>query len=474
MNRLDGNFEQYKVSSKAGCSEDYRIVVDIDGNECLINSDYEARGVYVYVCKGSGERLTRDDLFNGKLIVDINNNVYSAEWAEDNMVQCEVCGVWFDVRGDEGVITEEDDCFCNHCLDKNAKPCADCGTWHSLRYYEDKNSINCGISGEDMYGDDIYLCENCRTEYYICDECGCLVPYDYINEVDNMYYCPSCFENQKSEGLQRYHYDGDESDYGMEYLGIETRKQNPLMGVEAEMDCGGEDEYKIEQIKEAFGKKYCVCCEDGSLTDGFELISCPANLDHHITDLNWTGAFTMARKLGYLAHDPGTCGLHIHIDRKYFIGSGLSSTEIEGAMFIVLKNNVDWIKKFSRRFKYGYCEINGEDDGETIKNMEDYDKKWSKKEALRKRDRYKALNFSRSDTIEFRIFRGTLNVDTLYATLQFVDIFARLIKRCYYLDDAMDISLESFIDYAGHDPKYKQFVDYCKAIGIVDDNETGY
>lgn len=475
MKRLDGNWEEFPKTSKAGGSEDYEKCLDMDGNEVVISRDCK-EGVAVYVCSRTGERLTWDDV-DGGLIVDKRNLVYSKEYAEEHMLQCSVCGVWFKSTSDEGVVTENGWCYCKGCVGEYAYQCDECGEWHDAEHYHTYEDYlgSGGITGIDTNDDTVHICERCAEDFQFCDECHRIVYCDLVCSTDDWNtLCEECFNKKEEKVLHRYHFDGDQTDYNMPYLGKETRRDNPLMGVEAEMDLGGEDEEKIQEIIEDFGEQYCVACEDGSLTDGFELISCPANLDNHLTTLNWRGAFTTARMLGYKAHDPGTCGLHVHVDRKFFYNSMLSSTEIEGAMFIVLKNNVDWIKRFSRRFKYGYCEINGEDDGETIKNMEDYDKKWNKKEALRKRDRYKAINFSRSDTIEFRIFRGTLNIDTLYATLQFVDIFSRLVKNCVYLDDAMDISLESFIDYAGHDPKYKQFVDYCRSIGLIDNNETGY
>ena len=38
-------------------------------------------------------------------------------------------------------------------------------------------------------------------------------------------------------------------------------------------------------------------------------------------------------------------------------------------------------------------------------------------------DRYNAINITNRDTIEFRLFRGTLNYKTLSATIEFVKLF---------------------------------------------------
>ena len=48
------------------------------------------------------------------------------------------------------------------------------------------------------------------------------------------------------------------------------------------------------------------------------------------------------------------------------------------------------------------------------------------------RERYTCVNLQNSDTIEFRIFRGTLKYNTLIATLQLVD---RICDAAYMMPD---------------------------------------
>ena len=49
-----------------------------------------------------------------------------------------------------------------------------------------------------------------------------------------------------------------------------------------------------------------------------------------------------------------------------------------------------------------------------------------------------AVNLCNRHTIEFRLFRGTLNLETLYATLQLVD------KICFLADNLTESELMSF------------------------------
>ena len=482
--KLEKSWNEYKTTDIAYNPTDFEEVIDVDGNNVLVKSRALHDGQYiVYVCHATGKPLTLDDTdfeigsdWAASLIYGVDCYVYSKEYAEENMERCECCGKWIDISSDEGIITEEDSVFCYDCATAGrAYQCDECGNWHNTSHYDsDDCHYGGGMEGENKYGESMHICSNCREDYSYCNNCGCIIHADEAYYTDDGAYCENCYRPEEDNVLHSYHFDGDESDYDMPYLGESTRQVDPLLGVEAEMDKGGKDEEKIQSIKEALGEEYCVACEDGSLDDGFELISCPANLVSHQNKLEWGNAFDTALRFGYRGHDGGTCGLHVHIDRKFFNGSKLSSTEIEGAMFIVLKNNIDWIKKFSRRFSYNYCQINGEDDGVTIKDMGKYNEKWSNKEVYNRRDRYKAINFSRSDTIEFRIFRGTLNIETFYATLEFVDMFARLVKFCDSLEKAMEIDLYSFVDFAIRAYGYEDFVNYGMKIGIIDNNETGF
>lgn len=47
----------------------------------------------------------------------------------------------------------------------------------------------------------------------------------------------------------------------------------------------------------------------------------------------------------------------------------------------------------------------------------------------RESDKYGAINLKHKNTIEIRIFKGTLNVDTFYSTLEFVNIMAHISKE---------------------------------------------
>ena len=464
---LSENLKDCETTSYVRSTEDYLNAVSADGKPCLVASrDHNL----VLVCAGSEEYLTDEDaIYDDGLIIDNDNYCYSISYAKENLTKCDRCGRW--ELSDKGEFTEDDKFYCDDCFYEATYCCDDCGRDYSREYFTEH-----GINGEDQNGFDVHYCEHCAEDYRACENCNCVIHLNFVCEIDGEPYCPSCARDIRKEDdriLHSYHYDGNETDYDMSYLTDKNRTDNPLLGVEAEMDEGGTDEDVIEEIKSALGSEHCVACEDGSLRNGFELISCPATLSHHKKTLDWAAAFDKALHYDYRAHDAETCGLHVHVDRDFFRNGVLTTDEVEGAMFVVLKNNVDWLKRFSRRFNYHYCEINGDDDGQVVKDYAKYHEKWTHKAMKEKRDRYQAINFSRSDTIEFRIFRGTLNIKTFYATLQLVDLFARLVKKCATVGGAMNINLDIFVEEA-ENRNYKEFVEYCKQIGIVDNTETGF
>lgn len=453
---LKKQINDYEKRTNTYGPENYDAAEDIDGNECLVQANANEDTIYVLTSKATGKILTENDLDeNGLLLMDNQNNVYDYNYATNNMYQCTECYRW--AKAEKGVFTVDGDNFyCIDCAKTNLYRCNDCGDWFE---YEDSVEI-----GEYRNGERAVICQDCfngnnnfGNGYFRCDRCGCIFPQlEGVEDEFGNIICNHCDEHTV---LHSYHFAGDETDYGFRYLTISERLQKPLLGVELEMDEGGQNNEIIEQLLNILGSDYAVACRDGSLDDGFEMISCPANLENHKKTLHWADMMNLALRKGYRSHQPGTCGLHVHIDRTYFDDGTLTDKEIESVMYIILKNNIEWIKKFSRRANngYDYCRINGDDDGVVIKDYDTYDKSWKK---VNRFNRYQALNFSRSDTIEFRIFRGTLKERTFFATLEFVDMFARLAKQCETIESSYDIDFDTFAALAD-ELGYTNFIEYC-------------
>jgi hypothetical protein len=104
--------------------------------------------------------------------------------------------------------------------------------------------------------------------------------------------------------------------------------------------------------------------------------------------------------------------------------------------------------RIARRRESHYAQrvLRGVVDHEYRNRKEYVIKEGSKLWAKSGRDRYVALNFRNSETIEFRLFRGTLNIETFYATLQFVWNLCNLAANLT-IPEALDINIQDILSY---------------------------
>lgn len=307
--------------------------------------------------------------------------------------------------------------------------CSHCGRPHpiSARYEMDGSSLcpdcleehtvicsHCGqrIWASDNAGDgNRYLCQDCCDAYYLyCAQCGCLLSIDeaYIDD-DNDYVCADCYHRaQNNQAIHNYNYKPTPIFYGI---------GDRYFGVELEIDRGGEDSDAARALLSIANaeEELLYCKHDGSLNDGFELVTHPLTFQYHIESMPWKDLLQKAVSLGYCSHKGGTCGLHVHINRSAF---GETEYEQEPAIARILyfvEKHWEELLKFSRRTprqlerwasRYGYKD--------RPKDILDHAKKGYG-------GRYSSVNLENRATIEFRIFRGTLKFNTLIATLQLVN-----------------------------------------------------
>lgn len=304
--------------------------------------------------------------------------------------------------------------LCPNCLEDETIICAHCGE----RIWRDENSGNGATP----------LCEHCYQGYYVhCSRCGALLHMDdasYEDDDTDAPYCPNCFRHichsQNSRLIQDYFYKPDPIFFG---------KGPRYFGVELEIDGAGETSSNAGKLMEIANREAdCIYCKhDGSLEDGFEIVTNPMSLKYHQHKMPWDAVLHEAVRLGYTSHQAGTCGLHVHVSRNAF-GHSLSVQEAAIARVLYFfEKHWEELLKFSRRTsgqldqwaaRYGYKDH--------PKEILDHAKKGNG------RGRYACINLQNTETIEFRIFRGTLKLNTLLATLQFVD---RVCDVAIYLTD---------------------------------------
>ena len=332
--------------------------------------------------------------------------------------------------------------FCENCIDNNAFYCDYCGCYHDNRHWhetaEDYNTI----------------CENAieSGDYSCCDGCGeYSTSVQYYSEVGECY-CDDCYR----KNMYIFPYHQYPSDYTVRFSEPAKRETLLHIGVELEIDGGGLDHDNARDILEDANAVYrynYVAMMDGSLDDGFEIISQPKTLERHKQGL-WEDIMEKATDYGYESHNPGTCGLHFHLDRRYF----RDVKKYEEKLALLTIELEDFLKVFSRRKDFYYC------------RFLEFDK--SKKKSLQALENYTtdntrhttALNFLGRDTVEMRFCRGTLKYNTFVASLELMQILADIAKFCT-LDDISCLTPNA-IKLIAKERGYKAIIEYMKERGL--------
>ena len=288
-------------------------------------------------------------------------------------------------------------------------------------------SYTCACCGEtfenesmgeyDVHG--LWVCNSCiDSDYTRCEDCDELVPDDEVEEVNGHYYCSCCAEshNYENNGICNYHahHSADPIFYG-----DTENNAHPYLGVELEVDMGGYYDDVADEVKNIMGYDFIYQESDGSIDDGFENITQPATLKYHESkEDDYHKMFRYLVHKGYRSHNTRTCGLHVHFNRSFFDNK---DEYIENLLYIMDKF---WneMSKFSRRTNNRlneWARKHEKTPTEIIIDMHNHNE-----------TRYYAINLTNNDTIEFRMFRGTLNPNSFFATLEMVDNIVTKAKYC--------------------------------------------
>ena len=339
-------------------------------------------------------------------------------------ITCETCRV--STQPDQS-----GECGCNFC-----EECA--------IGYLDGNSCNCPIcddcrdtfppnSGYNI-GDNT-LCESCLEQYGNCDDCQTLIHYDDSNNCDDCsrYYCDDCKSNHDHTGIHEHSYKPEPifHGHGPEFLGVELEVDGGN-GIDNLLDMS--DDESLFYLK-----------QDCSLIDGFELVTHPMTLQYHLKSFPWQKICDKIKEIDYKSHDTTTCGLHVHVSRL-----ALGKTEKEqdlalSKLIVLFWRHWDKLVTLSRRDYSALAQW-------SKPNHRDYDQHQviSNLNTCKSRnDRYKAINTQNCDTVEFRLFKGTLNPNTIKATLELVHTLLN-ISRQWGITKVLNSTWQDVVDMVDH------------------------
>jgi len=150
---------------------------------------------------------------------------------------------------------------------------------------------------------------------------------------------------------------------------------------------------------------------DGSLEQGFEIVTHPHTLEEYQKKFNWL-VLDGLRSRGYRSWNTSTCGLHVHVSRTAF-GEITKRSEILKAQshelrFIkLIYDNQRQIERLAGRSS-SYAKFN--DKGNLANRV-----KYGQQD-----DRYEAVNSQNTSTLEVRVFRGSLKPARILSAVELV------------------------------------------------------
>ena len=339
--------------------------------------------------------------------IGYNGDPCCDECFDERYAVCDCCLQVVDID-DIVSINDGDEYVCTDCASRHYYRCTDCGDWYSYGW----------MSYIDPDSDDA-ICRSCMDDWCQCEDCGRIISAYNANwsDEDDAWYCDDCINDHRSSAYIH--------DYGYKPAPVIMRVPGEgedvrTYGVELEIDDGDDADgcaRDLDGITDAIYLKH-----DGSLgDDGIEIVTHPCSLAYHLDRLPWDDIVQMARAHGYTSHDAGTCGLHVHIGRDQL--------DADAPEKLVALVDAIWNKlvKFSRRSEQALYRWAARPDA-CITNRDDDATAKDKAAKIYGKGRYQAVNLRNPGTIELRLFRGSLRLQTIRATLQLVDTL------CEYID----------------------------------------
>jgi len=395
-------------------------------------------GRTTHVCANCGVDMPEGSEYSDLVGNAICEDCYNAEF-----FTCSECG---EVHlQSEMVETRDGDLVCNTCYEEHYFTCSGCEeVVHDSHQWASDG--------------DTTICEGCADDYFICPDCDNIYPIDSAVDISGEHYCSSCARTHRPTFIREHNYKPSPR-----FLGHGT---NGYYGVELEIDAPSGVRYDTLSDTAQFitestsGNVYCK--SDGSLANGFEMVTHPATLAYHMAEMDWESLTSEARRNKFKSHETSTCGLHIHASRTLF-GANKAEQDLNIAKIMLLFDRF-WdshIIAFSRRnidrISRWACKPDGrfiETDSEDIlvrKAINTSD-----------RGRYQAVNLQNRNTVEFRIFRGTLKTSTLLASIQWVDTLINYV-RDIKLKDMWKVTWEDMFNGT----QYQELSEYLVNRGIT-------
>lgn len=259
-------------------------------------------------------------------------------------------------------------------------------------------------------------CKDCYASHYnACSSCGTVFKKEDVYSFKGASKCYSCISpvmSYSTDVLSARRWNPTAGSSGR-YYGVELEVYGPK----------GFQRQAVEVLQAV--ERWGIIKSDSSIQSGsgFEIVSIPGTYQE---TLNYWMPFLKKIPKGLIGHRGG-CGMHVHVSR-----SALRSNTIRYlSCFLNDTENKEYLEYIANRPLNRYCKQNPF-------------MTFTSPEAYQARDRYTIFNTTKSNTVEFRMFRSTVRPKLFQKNLEFV---SAVIDYCSTLTATDSLRYSSFIDY---------------------------
>lgn len=350
---------------------------------------------------------------------------------EEPEATCESCGQTAEDSGCDLVVLDVGT-HCTGCLNS----CDSCGEWYQY------------LSNTHWFED---ICGDCQDDYFGCPNCNNTTNYDNsVSSTDSeetwcdrcasryWHYCGDCSEwyanSESDECDDAYRY--GINDYSFKPTPIfhykPEKPSKTFFGFELEVEAIHETiSAGVDIIRYYATDDLLYLKSDGSLSDGFEIVTHPMTHDWAMEKFPWE-MIEKLRRSGYRSWDTDTCGLHVHASRTSFV----DRSHLWKWTYLINKNNKECIDLAGRNSHYAQF----------------YGVKPTSDIVLKKaepRERYMAINLQPRDTVEVRIFKGSLRIARVKTALDFMQSTIEFADKLTIKDASSGKTWGMYKDYVG-------------------------
>lgn len=379
------------------CGEEYMKYLaraDPDDSSLLICEDCFDESYFI--CDGCGEVFGVDDF------EEMGGSQLCPDCYENARI-CDDCGGLI-IDGRDEYWYDDDHTYCESCTEDHTFICASCDErLHTNEMHSDGEGTN--------------ICESCYYDVSVCQRCDAFIIGDDGHIIRNgEIYCDSCYSDyRENRGLHDHGHTPS-----LRFLKLPDEADNKkFFGVEWEIDDGNLD--VVDYLDDY--EQYVWLTEDGSLSDdGIEIITHPCTIRYHMEELPWKEMVDKCKEYNYRGHKTSnSCGLHVHISKLAFGDDSSEQDRNIAKLLYIVEKFWDQMLIFSRRsqeqvrrWAARYDIARTDTDREII----------SKCKHQNGGNRYMCVNLQKRATVEMRIFRSTMKMGTILATIQLCDVIS--------------------------------------------------